>query len=223
MSKAKKAFLFLAYFLLLFFVIKINSTTIIEWLNKSMFPDYTMDATLEVNDSFANGVSLIFAITVFIYSILGSAIVSILVIDLLMFGLVFANQMKAMERNEFITFSELKTIASPKELLSFVDVSPAFALLIAIGIILVLIGLQFLISKLSKKVNFRVAKKIRIVLFAVSLTILVIIFVKPNDYNARVLKFEETHVHNHNPLQRAKRDGYLPTYLYAYGQTYLYG
>lgn len=220
-QKVVKALLFIAYFILLFFIIRINSTVIIKWLNKSMFPDYTIDPGQDFHDSFFNGVSLIFTITIFVYSILGTAIVSIVMIDLLMFGLVFANQMKAMERNEFITFSELKTIASPKEILSFVDVSPAFALLIAIVTILVLAGIQVLIVKVSKKINFYVSRRIRIVLFVVSLSVLVAIFMKPNYYNTHVLKFEETHSHNFNPLKRARKDGYLPTLMNTVKPTYM--
>ena len=220
-SKIVRVLLFIIYFILLFFVIRYNSTTIVEWLNKSMFPDYAIGAEQNFHDSFSNGISLIFIITIFVYSILGTAIVSILIIDLLMFGLIFANQMKAMERNEFITFSELKTIASPKELLSFVDVSPAFALLISIGVILFLIGLQFLIVRVSKKINFRVGKIFRIILFSVSLSLLVAIFVRPNDYNTHVLKFEETQSHNFNPLKRARADGYLPTLMNTVKPTYM--
>jgi phosphoglycerol transferase MdoB-like AlkP superfamily enzyme len=186
-----------------------------------MFPDYSIDPGQDFHDSFYNGISLIFAITIFVYSILGTAIVSIVIIDLLAFGLVFANQMKAMERNEFITFSELKTIASPKELLSFADVSPAIALLTVIGIMLALIGLQFLIVKIAKIINFRVNKIFRIVLFVVSASFLVAIFMKPNYYNAHVLKFEETHSHNFNPLKRARKDGYLPTLMNTVKPTYM--
>jgi phosphoglycerol transferase MdoB-like AlkP superfamily enzyme len=186
-----------------------------------MFPDYVIGPDQNVKESFSNGVSLIFAITIFIYSILGTAIVSILIIDLLMFGLVFANQVKALERNEFITFSELKTVASPKELLSFIDVSPAFAFLAAIITILILIGLQFLLVKGLKRINFRVSKVVRIALFLITLTVLTAIFVKPNYYNAHILKFEETKNHNFNPLKRARGDGYIPTLMNTVKPTYM--
>ncbi|MDY0394127.1 sulfatase-like hydrolase/transferase [Virgibacillus halophilus] len=221
MSKTKRSLLLIAYFLILFFVIKINATAIVEWLNKSMFPDYTIDSTQDFHDSFSNGISLIFISTIFLYSILGTAIVSILIIDILMIGLIFANQIKVVERNEFITFSEIKTVASPKELLSFVDVSPAFALVIVCTVILILAGLQFLIIKLSKKLHFYINKWIRVTLLLLSLTFLIMIFIKPNYYNAHLLKFEETHSHNFNPLKRARMDGFLPTFMHTVKPIYM--
>ena len=202
-------------------MIKINSIVVVEWLNKSMFVDYTIDPAHEVNDSFYNGVSLIVAITVFIYSILGTSIVSILIVDLLMLGLIIANNVKVVERNEFITFSELQTITSPKELLSFVNVSVGYAFFIVIAIILILAILQFLIRKVYKKISFLIDRRIRIVLFVVSLTIVVAIFVKPNYYNEQVLKYEETHNHNFNPLKRARKDGYLPSLMHTVKPTYM--
>src|SRR5699024_4302406 len=220
MSKAKKSLLLIAYFLLLYFIIRINSIAVVEWLNKSMFVDYTIDPAHKVNDSFYNGVSLIFAITVFIYSILGTFVVSILIIDLLMLGLVFANNVKVMERNSFITFSELQTITSPKELLSFINVSVGSAVFIVIATILILTALQFLIRKVFKKVSFLIDRRIRIVLFVVSLTMLVAIFVKPNYYNEHVLKFEESDVHNWNPLNRARQDGFLSSFMHTVKPTY---
>lgn len=194
---------------------------IVDWLNKSMFPDYKLNPDQEHQESFSNGVSLIFIITIFVYSILGTAIVSILVVDLGMLGLIFANQMKAIERNEFITFSELKTIASPKELLSFVDVSPVFALFVFIAIILSLVSMQWFIVKMKRKVNLRVNKFVRIALFVMSLTIIVAIFTKPDYYNSNVLKFEEKNFHNFDPLKRARQDGYIPTLLNTINLTYM--
>jgi phosphoglycerol transferase MdoB-like AlkP superfamily enzyme len=198
-----------------------NSIAIVEWLNKSMFVDYIIDPDLANSDSFYNGVSLIVAITVFFYSILGSAIVSILIIDLLMLGLVYANNVKVMERNEFITFSEMQTITSPKELLSFVNVSVGSAVLLVLATILILAALQFLIRKMARKVNFMISRRIRILLFIVSLSLLVAIFVKPNYYNEHVLKYEETHVHNWNPLKRARKDGFLPSLVHTVKPTYM--
>lgn len=194
---------------------------IVDWLNKSMFPDYKLNPDQEHQESFSNGVSLIFIITIFVYSILGTAIVSILVVDLGMLGLIFANQMKAIERNEFITFSELKTIASPKELLSFVDVSPVFALFVFIAIILSLVSMQWFIVKMKRKVNLRVNKFVRIALFVMSLTIIVAIFTKPDYYNSNVLKFEEKNFHNFDPLKRARQDGYIPTLMNTINLTYM--
>lgn len=221
MSKAKKRLLFIVYFLLLFFIIRMNAIAVVEWLDKSMFVDYTMDPAQAINDSFYNGVSLIFAITVFLYAILGSSIVSLLIVDLLMLGMVFANNVKVVERNEFITFSELQTVTSPKELLTFVSVSPSSAVFLLIVTIFILVALQFLIKKVSKKVNFRIDRRIRIVLFIVSLTILVAIFAKPNYYNEHVLKYEASDVHNWNPLKRARQDGFLPSFMHTVKPTYM--
>lgn len=221
MSKTKRILLFTTYVIVLFFLIKINSETIVEWLNKSMFVDYTMDPGQKVKDSFSNGVLLIAVITVFIYSIAGSAIVSILLIDLLMLGLIYANNVKVMERNEFITFSELQTITSPKELLSFVNVSVGSAILVVLGVVLALAGLLFMIRMISRKVNFHINRGVRIVLFLVSLSLLVTVFVKPNYYNEQVLEFEETHVHNWNPLQRARQNGFIPSFMHTVKPTYM--
>src|SRR5699024_10328079 len=105
---SKKGILFsVGFFLLLFIIITINSVVIVEWLNRSLFPDFSIDLE-HINTSFSNGVSLIFLLTVLIYSIVGTFIVSMVITNLLFGSFIVANSIKVAERNEFITFSELQ-------------------------------------------------------------------------------------------------------------------
>lgn len=185
-----------------------------------MFEDFTIDID-NVNASFYNGLSIIFLITIFVYSIVGTFIVSLLITNLLVSALIFANNVKVAERNEFITFSEFQTITSPKELLSFIDVSIGFAALIVFAIAIVLFGLHYMSIKVSYRMNFKLDKRIRIGLFAISFILLLAIFLKPNVYNEYVLKFEESNTHNFNPLKRARTDGFLPSLLHTVKPTYM--
>jgi len=179
MSETKKNIFWICYTLLLAFLIGINSITVVEWLNKSLFVDYTIDFE-RTNLSFFNGVSLIVLITILMYSILGTFIVSILITNLLLGAFIVANSIKVKERNEYITFSELQTITSPRELLSFVDVSFGFAIFMILLLLMFFIGLQGITIKVSRKMNLRISKKVRIGLLLVSLIPLIIIFSKPN-------------------------------------------
>ena len=140
LSKIKRKLLLISYFLLLFFIIGVNSIAVIEWLNRSLFVDFSIDPE-QVKDSFYNGASLIFLITILMYSITGTFIVSILITDLLLGAFVITNSIKVKERNEYITFSELQAITSPKELLSFIDVSLGFAILLFL-LLLIFFGLS---------------------------------------------------------------------------------
>lgn len=210
----------MSYFLLLIFIIGINSVVAIEWLNRSLFEDFTMDLE-RVNVSFYNGVSLVVLLLILMYSIIGTFIVSIVITNLLLGAFVFANNIKVMERNEYITFSELQTITSPKELLSFIEISFGFAVLMFILLIILLVALQFIIVKISRKMNFHVNKKVRIGLFIVSIIPLIFIFTEPNLYNKYVLKYEETSKHNWNPLKRAQRDGFFPSFMHTVKPEYM--
>src|SRR5699024_9186769 len=106
----------------------------------------------------------------------GTFLVSIIVTDILFGLLVIANHIKAIERNEFITFSELQTITSPKELLSFVEVSVTSATFILIATIIGILLLQWGAVKIAKKTDFLLHKRLRIVLLVLSLTLLTIIY-----------------------------------------------
>ncbi len=208
------------YFLLIFFIIRVNSVVIVKLLNKSMFPDY-MITTDFFKDSFYNGASIIFVITILLFAIFGTWIVSIIITDILFMGLIYANNVKVEMRNEFITFSELKTIASPIELLSFIDVSIWFALLVVALTVMSLTSLQILIMRFTKRIYFVVGKKVRISLMIASLVILAGIFIKPNYFNEHVLKYEKTHHHNWNPLERARQDGFLASLIHTIKPTYM--
>ena len=220
MSKTKKTLLLISYALLLAFIIGINSITVVEWLNRGLFVDFSIDFE-QVNASFFNGASIIFLITILMYSIVGTFIVSILITNLFLGAFVIANSIKVKERNEYITFSELQAITSPKELLSFIDVSLGYAIFIFLLLFMFLVGLQGIIIKLSRKMNYRFNKKVRIGLFIVTLFPLIFIFSQPNLYNKHVLKYEESNSHNFNPVKRARHDGFLPSFMHTVKPEYM--
>ena len=220
MSKKKRIFLLTSYFLLILFIIGINSIAVVEWLNRSLFVDYSIDPE-RIKASFSKGVSLIFLITILIYSIVGTFIVSILITNLLLGAFVIANGIKVKERNEYITFSELQAITAPKELLSFIEVSLGFAILLFLFLLLFLAGLQYIIVKISKKMNFHFNKKLRIGLFIVVIIPLASIFLEPNFYNKHALKYEESNRHNFNPVKRAQLDGFLPSFMHTVKPNYM--
>ncbi|RWR04795.1 LTA synthase family protein [Siminovitchia fortis] len=221
MSKWKKEIILGLYFLLICVVMGLNSTVIVEWLNKSLFVDFSMDANFRVNESFYNGVSFVFLIFLIMYAIFGTFIVSILMTNLLFGALVFANQIKVKERNEFITFKELQTIGSPKELLSFIDVPMGTALLIIISVISLLAILHFISKGISKKMNFRIGTRARVGILLIALIPLFIIFTEPSIYNKYVLKYEDAHTHNFNPVLRAQRNGFIPSFIQTVKPNYM--
>lgn len=220
MSKIKKRILIISYSILLLFIIGINSITVVEWLNKSLFVDYSINIE-QMNQSFYNGVSVVVLLMILMYSIVGTFIVSILITNMLLGAFIIANSIKVNERNEYITFSELQTITSPKELLSLIDVSVWFAALMFLLLIIFLVGLQYIIIKISKKMNFHVNKRIRFGLFVVSIIPLIFIFTQPNLYNKHVLKYEESNTHNWNPVKRAKQDGFLPSFMHTIQRNFM--
>ncbi|RST59476.1 alkaline phosphatase family protein [Siminovitchia terrae] len=221
MSKWKKEIILGLYFLLICVVMGLNSTVIVEWLNKSLFVDFSMDTNFRVNESFYNGVSFVFLIFLIMYAIFGTFIVSILMTNLLFGALVFANQIKVKERNEFITFKELQTIGSPKELLSFIDAPIGMALLIVISLISLLAILHFISKGISKKINFQVGIKARVVILLIALIPLFIISTEPGIYNKYVLKYEEARTHNFNPVLRAQRNGFIPSFIQTFKPNYM--
>src|SRR5699024_8753384 len=104
-------------------------------------------------------------------------------------------------------FSELQTITSPRELLSFVEVSVTSATLIFIIAIIGILLLQWGAVKVAKKTNLLLHKKLRIVLLVISLTLLTVIYFKPNVYNEYVLQYKVSDMHNHDPLSGHKEMG----------------
>jgi len=217
MSKTTKSIILLIIILV---VAMLNAVVVVDWLNKSLFEDYILD-TEKAHHSFYNGVSLIFLLTMLIYSVVGTFVVSIIVTDILFGLLVIANHIKAIERNEFITFSELQTITSPRELLSFVEVSVTSATLIFIVTIIGILLLQWVAVKVAKKTNLLLHKKLRVVLLVISLTLLTVIYFKPNVYNEYVLQYKVSDMHNHDPLKRAQRDGFVPSFLHTVKPEYM--
>lgn len=185
-----------------------------------MFVNYEITAP-EVNPSFFKGISLIIVLTLFVFSILGTVVVSIIIVDLFFAGIVFANNVKVEERNDYLVFSELKTISSPKELLSFVDVPLSRALLIIIIAISLLVALQFISIKILKKLNLQPHRILRIGLFTGSLVILILIFNNPHYYNEHILSYKETNERNWEPLKRAQKEGYIPTLVHTISLVYM--
>lgn len=221
MSLTKKRWILALYFIVVLVVIGLNSLLIVDWLNKSMFMDYTIVNRSEINESFNHGASLFFLITVFIYAIFGSAIMSVIVTDVLMAGLVIANHIKAGQRNELITFSDLRTIASPREILSFVNISPQAAVFSIIAALVLLILFQWLVRKSMRKLDLWLDRKFRIIIFLISLSLLIVIFMRPNVYNAHILKYEEPYFHNWDPMYRAHRDGFVPSFIHTIKPDYM--
>src|SRR5699024_286184 len=206
MQNKKRTILFIAYIVLLVGIMVLNSIAVVTWLNKSLFPDFILD-TEGIYTSFYSGVSLIFLFTILVFSIVGTLFTSILIIDLIFGALVVANNIKVIERNDFITFSELQTIFSPRELLSFVEIPVVSALLVVILIIIGLVVFHWLTSKVVKRANLILNHKLRISLLIVSFSILVFIYMKPNLYNEYVVGYDVPDYHNFNPLKRAQRAG----------------
>lgn len=221
MSTIKKTALFGCYFLLIFIVLKFNSEVIVDWLNKSLFVDFSMDEEFRVNDSFYNGASFVVLIFLIIYAIFGTFLVSVLVTNLLFGAIIVANQVKVKERNEFITFKELQAIASPKELLSFIDVTVGTALLFLISIISLLALLHFFSKKITKKMGLEIGLKYRVVILLTAVLLFSAILIQPAAYNQYLMKYEEEKTHNFNPVLRAKRNGFIPTFLQTVKPEYM--
>jgi len=220
MQNKKRTILFIAYIVLLVGIMVLNSIAVVTWLNKSLFPDFILD-TEGIYTSFYSGVSLIFLFTILVFSIVGTLFTSILIIDLIFGALVVANNIKVIERNDFITFSELQTIFSPRELLSFVEIPVVSALLVVILIIIGLVVFHWLTSKVVKRANLILNHKLRISLLIVSFSILVFIYMKPNLYNEYVVGYDVPDYHNFNPLKRAQRAGFLPSFIHTIKPTYM--
>lgn len=195
--------IYVLLYAVLFSILLINSFAIVEWLNKSLFVDFEISP--EVSSSYYFGeILLVFLIALLMYAIIGTFIVSILATNILFGTLVIANQIKVKERNEFITFSELKTVASPQELLSFVDVSLSIAIIAVVSMLVILILIQLSVFKINEKLNITFNKRVRIAFAIIPLMILSFIYLDPNTYNEYVLKYEEADIHNWNPVNRAK-------------------
>lgn len=220
MFNSNKRFITFSYLALIMILLYINSIFINQWLNKSLFTDFIINSDY-ANESFFQGTVIIFLLLILVYSLVGTFTVSLLISNGLFIGLIVANSIKVSERNEFITFSELQTIASPRELLSFVEVSTLTATLVLIGVIIFLIALQWFVIKLIKKMNLYFSFKSRLILLIVSFSLLVFIYMKPNYVNEHYLKYETSDLHNFNPVTRAQKDGYLSSFLHTIKPDYM--
>lgn len=221
MSHSHKKTLLVLCYIIFIAIALFNSEFIITWLNKSLFVDYMMN-TDGVKDSFYIGSSLILLFTILIYSIMGSFIVSIIITDIFFGAMIIGNNIKVTERNEFVTFSELQTIfTSPKELLSFVDISVASALIVLLLVITGIAAIQWASIWFAKKTNLLLHRRLRWTLFILSFILLVFIYFEPNLYNKYLLKYEVSEGHNFNPLKRAQKDGFLPSFIHTIKPTYM--
>ncbi|SIT70802.1 LTA synthase family protein [Edaphobacillus lindanitolerans] len=221
MYKWEKRILIVVYLLSLTVIICINSSLIVDWLNKSLFVDFSLLENLDVRTSFYSGASLVVLIFFAMYAIFGTFIVSLLVTNLIFAAIVISNQIKVKERNEFITFKELQAISSPKELLSFVDIPVGQALLVLLTILSVLVLFHYVSKKIAKKMNFNIGLKTRVGILLIALVPLIVIFVHPDTYNARILKYEKTNSHNFNPVARARQDGFIPSFVHTIKPDYM--
>lgn len=210
--KMKKNIVWIIYVLFVILLFIVNSIEIVNWFNKSLFDHFEMDIE-HVNQSFYNGVSLIFIITLFFYSLFGTALGSVFVTDLVCTGLIVANYYKVTERSEYLTYSELKTIIYPKEVLSFISIPMPVAIIIALVIFLVIYGFLRFIRKCQAKRNLLPNKKIRLSLCIISIALIIVIFIKPNQYNNKILHFETENTHNFNPVKQAQQDGFIPAFM----------
>lgn len=215
----KKVLLQGLLYVLLFAIMLINSITIVEWLNKSLFVDYMINPT-EASGYYYGEVLLVFLIALFMYAVIGTFIVSILATNILFGTLVIANHLKVEQRNEFITFSELKTITSPQDLLTFVDFGLGSAVLIVFGMLALLIILQFTVFKVSKKMNLKFNKWVRLAFIVIPVMIISFVYLEPNTYNEYILKYEEAENHNFNPVKRARSEGFIPAFLHTIKPNY---
>ncbi len=218
MNKKRVILQTLLYFVL-FSIMLLNSITIVEWLNKSLFVDYAISPE-EASNYFYGEVLLVFLIALLIYAVMGTFITSILMTNIIFGTLIIANHIKVQERNEFITFKELKTIASPKELLSFVDIGLGAAILAVLAMLAVLVILQLTVFKVRKRINLSFSRRARIAFAIIPIMILSFIYLEPNTFNEYVLKYEEADVHNWNPVKRARSTGFIPTFLHTIKPNY---
>lgn len=211
MMMKKKAILF-AYIVFVLLLFIFNSIEIVHWFNKSLFDHFEMDIE-HINSSFYNGVSLIFIITIIFYSLFGTAIGGLIVADLLFIGLIVANYYKVTERSEYLTFTELKTIIYPQEILSFISVTIPIAIVAGILLLTILYIFLHFIRKWEFKRNLLLNKKMRLGIFILAAALLISIFMKPNEYNNKILQFETETTHNFNPVKQAQQDGFIPTFI----------
>lgn len=220
MNVNKKITLLFIYFLLVAIILIINSNIIVDLFNKSLVDEYIKEGE-PVKPSYNKGSSVIFLISLFIYSLVGGFIVSLIISNTFWLIFIFANKIKVEERNEFITFKELYTITSPKDLIALVDL-PWYK---PLTILLILFIFLLVIHKITKKAacifNFNVPIKVRLIILIISLVPLILIYVAPNTYNKYILKFEEEQGHNFYPVGRAQKAGFIPSFINTMNPIYM--
>lgn len=204
--------LFIFYFLIIGIILKVNADLVIDGFNKSLIDEY-LKKDVPVKESFNKGASLIFFVSLLIYALIGSFISSIIIANAIWVCFIIANKFKVQERNEFITFKELYTIVSPKELISLIDIPLAVPILALSGVLLIAIIAHFISKKIANKFDFRIPFKIRLNIFIISIIPLTFIFTAPNTYNKYVLKFQEEEGHNFFPVGRAQKAGFIPSFV----------
>lgn len=223
MNQKKNLIFIILYFLLLVVVLKINSDIVTDWLNRSLFNDFTIDTeNTKIKESFHNGTSFVFLISLFIYALIGSLLASLIVINTIWAVFIFANHLKVQERNEFITFKELYTVTSPKELISLINLPLSTVLTITTSILLLTFILYYISKKISYKFEFKIPLKTRLAILLIAfIPLTYIIFIDPNTYNQAILKFHDEKIHNWNPIKRAQANGFIPIFINTIKPNYM--
>lgn len=154
----------------------------------------------------------------FVFGVIGRYLTSLLISNAIVVILGIANQMKVIERNEYISFKELGVIKNVSFLWNYVDFKMVFAIVLCLLIISLLF---FFESKVMKDLKVFPGLLERASLFIVSTLLLGGVLTFPNQYNEKVLKWVNFNGPNHSPVSRAIRLGYIPTFLSTVSPEYM--
>src|SRR5699024_12413712 len=78
----KRIILHILLYAMLFSILLLNSITIVEWLNRSLFVDYTIGLNEESNYYYYGEILLVFLVDLFMYDVIGTFIVCLLAINI---------------------------------------------------------------------------------------------------------------------------------------------
>src|SRR5699024_4795706 len=104
-------------------------------------------------------------------------------------------------------------IIYPKEVLSFISIPMPVAIIIALVIFLVIYGFLRFIRKCQAKRNLLPNKKIRLSVCIISIALIIVIFIKPNQYNNKILHSETEKTHDSKSVKQAEQDGFIAAYM----------
>lgn len=198
----------------------LNAEWLVEWLNRSLFAEYTI-FEMKHETSFTRGASFIFLFFILFYALFGNVWMSLLITNGIFLTLTYANQVKVMTRNEYITYKEMLTLASPKEIFMLVDITMKKAVFYGVLLLIGMIIIQWGAMYLNRKLKVRLHRWARVSLVILSLGCLLFIYKYPQTYIERVLKYESLAGNNFNPVHHARYKGYVPTLIDTMDMTYL--